>query len=82
MSKPESNAYEEFVDLLSAGSDSKRILKFHPSDETQQRVFDLLDKMKNEGLSEKEKEEFYTYRALEHLARMWKAREREKSGMA
>lgn len=82
MSKTQMKAYQEFVDLLSDGPSSKKILGFHPSEETENRVMYLIDKKKDEGLSESEMEELIGYKALEHLARMWKAREREKLSLA
>ncbi|MCI4667617.1 MAG: hypothetical protein MRZ79_05600 [Bacteroidia bacterium] len=82
MSRAEKKAYQEFVDLLSDNPSSAKILRFRPSEEIEERVFDLIDKSKNEGLSESEKEELIGFRSLEHVVRMLKAKAREKLSLA
>ena len=66
-------AYEEVVDFI-ASTNPGKILAFRPSEETKQRVSDLIFKEKNDGLTDEEKGELDNYMQLEHLMRMVKIR--------
>ena len=68
-------AYEEVVDFI-ASTNPGKILAFRPSEETKQRVSDLIYKEKTDGLSDEEKSELDYYMQLEHLMRMVKIRAR------
>ena len=64
-------AYREIVDFI-ASSNPAKVLAFKPSDEARQRVSDLIEREKSEGLSEQETSELDYYMKLEHLMRMAK----------
>jgi hypothetical protein len=66
-------AYEEVVDFI-ASTNPGKVLAFRPSEETKQRVSDLIDKEKNNALTAEEKSELDYYMQLEHLMRMVKIR--------
>ena len=64
-------AYQEVVDFIAFSSPAK-VLAFKPSDEAKQRVSELIEREKNEGLSAEETSELDHYMKLEHLMRMAK----------
>jgi hypothetical protein len=66
-------AYEEVVDFI-ASTNPGKVLAFRPSEETKQRVSDLIDKEKNNALTAEEKSELDYYMQLEQLMRMVKIR--------
>lgn len=55
-----------------ASSNPAKVLAFKPSDEAKQRVSDLIEREKLEGLSPEETSELDYYMKLEHLMRMAK----------
>jgi len=65
--------FDEFIDFL-AGYEPDRIINYHPSDKTQQRVEKLLYKQQYEKLSKKEQSELDYFLMLEHIIRLAKAR--------
>ena len=69
-------AYEEIVDFIAAGASPDNLIAFRPSDETRQRVADLIEREKIEGLSTAEQSELDHYLQLEHIMRLVKARAR------
>ena len=70
-------AYEEVVDFIAAGTTPRRVIAFHPSEASQERVTDLLAREKNGELAPGEKSELDKYMQLEHLMRLAKARARD-----
>ncbi|MEN9567889.1 MAG: hypothetical protein RLZZ69_3085 [Cyanobacteriota bacterium] len=72
-----SRAYEEVIDFIAAGTTPDNIVNFHPSDETKQRVADLIHREKTSGLTRDETSELDHYVQLEHLMRLAKARARK-----
>jgi hypothetical protein len=64
-------ASEEVANFIAMTNPAK-VLTFRPSEETRQRVSDLIEREKNEGISEDEKRELEYYMQLEHLMRMAK----------
>jgi len=52
-------AYLEIVDFI-AGSNPEAVARFRPSQEAQQRLADLLEREKNEGLSADERRSWTT----------------------
>ena len=64
-------ASEEVADFIAATNPAK-VLAFRPSEETMQRVSDLIEREKNDGISAEEKHELDYYMQLEHLMRMAK----------
>lgn len=69
-------AYEEVVDFIAAGTTPQNVIAFRPSEESQNRVSELLHKEKQNELSEAEKSELDHYMQIEHLMRLAKARAR------
>lgn len=67
------SAFDEIIDFL-AGHQPQKIVDFHPSKETQQRVESLLDKKRAAELNSSEKSELDHYLMLEHIIRLAKAR--------
>ncbi len=70
-------AYEELIDFIAAGTTPDNIVAFRPSEETKQRVADLLRREKTTGLTPDETSELERYMQLEHLMRLAKARARK-----
>lgn len=70
-------AYEELIDFIAAGTTPDNIVAFRPSDETKQRVADLLRREKTTELTPDELSELDRYMQLEHLMRLAKARARK-----
>ncbi len=64
-------ASEEVANFI-AMTDPTKVLAFRPSEETKQRVSDLIECEKNEEISAEEKHELDYYMQLEHLMRMAK----------
>jgi len=69
-------AHEEIVNFLAAGSTSRQLLEFQPSDATRERVEFLIRKEKNDGLLPDEHQELEDFMSLEHLMRLAKAKAR------
>jgi hypothetical protein len=64
-------ASEEVASFIAMTNPAK-VLAFRPSEETKQRVSDLIEREKNEGISDEERRELDYYMQLEHLMRMAK----------
>ena len=67
-------AYEEVVEFIAAGSSPQNVIAFRPSEKTKRRVFDLIEREREEGLSADEKSELDHYLQMEHLMRLAKAK--------
>ncbi len=67
-------AYEEVVEFIAAGTPPSKVVAFRPSEESRQRVADLIHREKTEGLSPEETAELDNYLHIEHLMRLAKAR--------
>lgn len=74
--EPATRAYEEIINFIAAGTSPDRVITFQPSDAIKQRVEDLIDREKTEGISAEEKAELDLYIQLEHIMRLAKARAR------
>ena len=70
-------AYEEVVDFIAAGPTPSKVVAFRPSEAARQRVADLVQREKAEGLSPDETSELEHYLQIEHLMRLAKARARQ-----
>jgi len=70
-------AYEEVIDFIAAGTTPDNVITFHPSEETKQRVANLLQREKTTRLTSDESFELDRYMQLEHLMRLAKARARK-----
>lgn len=67
-------AYEEIVDFIAHGSTPGDVAGWVPSEETRERVADLLSREKSDALLPDEIVELNHYMELEHLMRLAKAR--------
>jgi hypothetical protein len=67
-------AYEEILDFLAAGTTAESIAKFRPSEDAQARVRELIERRSDETISPAEQEELEEYLRLEHMMIMAKAR--------
>ena len=70
-------AYEELIDFIAAGTTPRGVVDFQPSEDTKARVWDLVGRQKQQGLSDDETSELNNYLQLEHLMRLAKARARQ-----
>lgn len=70
-------AYEEVVDFIASGTTPQNVIAFRPSKASQERVSDLLEMEKSDGLSSEERLELDHYMQIEHLMRLAKARARD-----
>ena len=64
-------AYDEIIDFIAAGANPDRVMKYHPSESTQERVADLIYKEKNSELTQEERSELDHYMELEHIMRKY-----------
>ncbi len=69
--------YDEFVEFIAAGSSPQNVIAFRPSEKTRKRVFNLIEREREEGLSADEKSELDHYMQIEHLMRLAKAKARK-----
>jgi hypothetical protein len=68
--------YDELVDFISA-TNPRAVAEFSPSQETKDRVANLIYREKTSELSPEESAELDHYQHIEHLMRLAKARARE-----
>jgi hypothetical protein len=73
----EQKSYDEIVDLFARGASSAEVLAFRPSQETQERVRELLERNAAAELTEDEAAELERFGQLEHLMQLVKARAQE-----
>ena len=69
-------AYDEIVDFIAAGTTPQTVAAFCASQESKDRVAELLHREKNAGLTLDESSELDHYMQLEHVMRLAKARAR------
>jgi len=67
-------AYDEILDFLAAGTTAEDIADFRPSEEAQARVRELIERRQQSKLTSAEDEELEEYLRLEHLMIMAKAK--------
>ena len=72
-----SPAYFEIIEFIAAGTTSEAVARFQPSPEAQRRVAELIEREREEGLSEEESAELDHFMELEHILRMAKAKARQ-----
>jgi methylase of polypeptide subunit release factors len=73
----ERTTYDEIVDLFARGASSAEVLAFRPSEETQERVRELLERNAADELTVEEAAELERFGELEHLMQLVKARAQE-----
>ena len=69
-------AYFEIIDFIAAGTTPEGVVHFRPSSESQQRLAELIEREKGNGLSAEERAELDHFMELEHILRMAKAKAR------
>jgi hypothetical protein len=67
-------AQDEIINFLAAGVTPESLIAFQLSEETKERVADLIFREKNTTLSAEERAELDQYLLLEHILRLAKAR--------
>ena len=72
-------AADEVIEFLAREISPQALVGFRPSDTTRQRVWDLVQKEKEEGLTPEEKCELDDYERLEHLLILAKAKARTQN---
>lgn len=72
MRPTETKSYDEIVDLFARGASSAEVLAFRPSEETQERVRDLLERNTADKLTEAEAAKLDHFGELEHLMQLIK----------
>ena len=75
---PKSNpaVLSETLDFLASGPTPEQIIAYKVSPDVQERLEELLDKNREEGLTEEEEEELDIYEQVDHLMILIKARAR------
>lgn len=73
-------AYEEIIDFISAGTTPDGVVAFRPSENAKERVADLIHREKTSGLTSEETAELDHYLQLEHIMRLAKGRARQYLG--
>lgn len=73
------SAATDIVAVLTSQPTPEQVLALRPSDAMQDRVSELLQRSKTEGLSRTEESELDRYLYLEHLVRLAKARALEQT---
>ena len=75
-------SYDEIVDFFAAGTTPESLVAFRPSDESTQRVQELVSKSKEGNISTEEQSELEDYLQLEHILILAKARARQHTQLA
>jgi len=68
-----SKAYDEIADFIAANN-PRGVIAFQPSEESKDRVADLISREKTEGLSRDKESELDHYMMIETLMRLAKSR--------
>lgn len=68
--------YLELVDFIASGTTPRAVAEFHPSQQAQERVADLIEREKESQLSAEETAELNHFLELEHILRVAKAKAR------
>ena len=68
--------YLEVVDFIASGSTPNDVARYHPSQEAQERLAELIDREKESKLSAEETAELNHFLELEHILRVAKAKAR------
>ncbi len=71
-------AFDEIVDLLTSCPSPEEILSFKPSEKMQNSVSQLLEKKRNDNLTEEERHELEHFMIIEHLMRVAKLRAKKR----
>ncbi len=71
------NLYDDLVDFLLEGQDTRRILAFRLPESKQSRLEQLLQLNRDGALSPEQRSELNAFQSLEHIVRLLKARAAE-----
>jgi hypothetical protein len=71
------NAYQEIIDFFAKGTTPEMMINFQVSEETKEKVADLIFAEKTTGLTREQKEELDHFLLLEHIVRLAKAKARQ-----
>ncbi len=66
-------AYDEIINFIATGTTPASVVSFKASDETRDRVAELIHREKTSGLTPEEKAELDSYEDLEHIMILAKA---------
>ena len=77
-----SPAYTEMIDFIVSRATPEALLQFRPSESTQHRVADLVERQHRDSLSSEESSELDDFVQLEHLMIMAKAQARLRVNFA
>lgn len=70
-------AYNEIINFIAAGTTPRTVADFRASENTQQRVAELIEREKTSSLSDEEHSELDHFLELEHIMRLAKAKARK-----
>jgi hypothetical protein len=70
--------YEEIIDFLAGGFTPDSLIACKPSEEARHLVEELIEREKNEGLTQEETSELTRYMELDHILTLAKARARAR----
>ncbi len=73
------NVYDDLVDFLLEGQDTRRFLAFRLPESKQSRLEQLLQLNRDGALSPEQRSELNAFQLLEHIVRLLKARAAELS---
>lgn len=76
----ETLAETEVAQFLAGGPTPEEILAFHASPEVNERMYELIDRERDEHITEEERQELESYMYIEHLMRLIKAEAHLKLG--
>ena len=76
----DSPIYSEVLEFLASGPTTRQIAEYKVSPSLQDRVEDLLDKNREEGLTEQERAEMDTYVRVSHIMTLLKIHARKALG--
>ena len=70
-------AYSEFVNFIASGTTPQAVVAFSASEETKQRVAELITREKSASLTVDERAELDHFMEVEHIVRLAKAKARK-----
>ena len=70
--------YDELLDVLVGNADTDQLVAFRLPSDKQIRLDELLQRNREDRLTDAERDELQEFERLEHLGRMLKARARQK----
>lgn len=71
-------AFDEIIDFITSMPQPQQVLAYKPSEESQSRLENLLEKKRETALNEAENKELEQFLLIEHLMRVAKARAKKR----